>query len=174
MEELRQFDHSGDLFATIQEGIDFVNKNAEEGCICPCCGQIVKSYRWKMYSMTVHFLWWLSMQKDFKGHYKDFIKQTGISDNISNFSTPRYWNFIQPVGKKSGTWQLTQEGFDFLHGKPFPKYVRVRDKKVLNYSDEQIIVVISQSEKFDYEELTTFPEDFNSKSLPSEDLDDDW
>lgn len=165
-----------DPLTTVLEAIAFVEKNRDEGCICPVCNQQVKTYTWKMYRMTVYLLWWLRKQPGFTGHYKDFIRDYGKNIAISNFSTPRYWNFIRPIGKKSGEWHLTQDGFDFLNGKPFPKYAKVTNRIVLGYSREQIRIRISASEQFDYEEYIAEPKDIQIDPINLDEIDqeDNW
>jgi hypothetical protein len=158
MNEFKTF-QSKDLFVTLNEGIAFVQANKEDGCFCPCCNQLVKVYSWKMYRATVQFLWWLSRQPEGRGHYKTYARLYGP---ISNFSTPRYWEFIVQAGRKTGEWQLTQDGRDFLNGKPFPKYAYVTNATVQGYSKEQVRIRISHGEDFDYEELTTPPYEHDS------------
>jgi hypothetical protein len=101
--------------------------NLDDGETCPCCDQLAKRYRRKLYSTQVACL--LVMARVSGGNTSRYIHkdelmeaQPGLASafGAGDFAKLQYWGFIEEQPKAddkdtrtSGNWRITQLGLDF-------------------------------------------------------------
>lgn len=139
-----------DLFTSLNQARDFVFDHSDKGCICPCCQQIARVYRWSINNQMAVFMLWLDRNKT--GYYRDFIREYPMY--ISKvYSIPKHWGLIEKDSKK-GYWRLTYKGKKFIAGLILiPKFALVFDDTVLGYSEERTTFDLSLVKKFDLKEI---------------------
>ena len=144
---------------SIKEVKKYLRSNLEKGTNCPCCGQIVKSYKRKLNNTMALCLIKLSKMKNEFNHVSKIVN--GISNTgTADFSKLKYWGLIEEhynvnkEKKSSGFWRITPAGLNFANGKTtLPKYVTIYNKLNLGFSEEKINIKESLKEKFNYEDL---------------------
>jgi len=143
---------------TIIEAKTFLNENYKDGCICPCCNQVVKLYKRKLNSGMARVL--IAMYK--KGgsffHVKDYLREYNIK-NTHDWTLLKYWKLIQPMdnqkgGQELGYWSITEKGKQFCKGElKLQKHVLIITNKMIGFSNEDTDIVESLGNHFDYNEL---------------------
>ena len=149
------------LMTMLNEGIEWVNTNKNNGCICPCCGQIAKTYKRKLNSgMAVELINLYKLSKNSNDqwhHHSAFASVKG-----GEISKLLYWGLVEEMSKDSeqaktktsGYWSITQKGKMFVTRKIMvEKHIYVFDTKLLGFSDEYTDIVDSLGSKFNYQEL---------------------
>ena len=131
-----------------------------KGTRCPCCGQMVKLYRRKMYAAVIRDLIGLYHRRhDHFHHVSTFCynKKSGGGD----FAKLRYWGLIEektepgnPFKRKSGYWKITEIGIAFVENRAFcPQYVLVYNQRARYFEGENIDIEQALGEQFNYQEL---------------------
>lgn len=154
------------LLTTLSESIDWVNENKTKpaGCICPCCGQLAKTYKRKLHTSMALTL--INMykydQQDEEGwiFVKDFLRLNKLK-NSHDWTLLRYWGILEEKPKSkdqktktSGYWRITKKGYLFVTNQIYvQKHIYIFDTKLLAFSDEETTVVEALGNKFNYEEL---------------------
>ena len=138
---------------TLAEAIALVERSvAEDGIKCPCCGQFVKEYVWKLNEkLAFALVLLLKLHKQEGVHLtRDIINKYPALCNRSATHLYR-WGFIDAVGNfRSGLWCLNESGLRFMNGDvDAPKHVVVRDGKTLRFSDERTTFAEAVGDAFD-------------------------
>lgn len=145
---------------TIKEAKEFLRLNADEGCICPCCGQRVKFYKIKLSSgKAIHLIKMYHLTKN--GNYVHAL--SALEANSGEYALLRHWGLIEESKeaptedvKSNGLWRITEKGKRFVVGDiRVPKRVILFDNRFLGYQDEKDLVGIRDAlgMKFSYFEL---------------------
>lgn len=143
------------------EGRKFLQANALEGAICPCCDELYKVYRWKLNRQMATFLIWLYRGEEFRiysGHYRDFLKAFP-QYHSKHYSRPKYWGLIKPHNETAGIWYLTRLGIQFVRKEiKLPKYQFILNDKVIRVSWEVELISIEDALTFpfDLDEIMNF------------------
>lgn len=152
------------LLTTLTESVDWVYENKKDGCICPCCSQIAKTYKRKLHksmALTLINLYKYEEQdQDGWIFVKDFLRVNKLK-NSHDWTLLKYWDILEEKPKSediktktSGFWRITSKGKLFVTNQIYvQKHIYIFDTKLLGYSPETITIVEALGESFDYEEL---------------------
>jgi len=151
---------------TISEVKKFIRQHFDkgEGLDCPCCGQFVKKYKYKLFATSARALIDLykltEKTKEEYHHIRKFAEARGEMGRASHFAELRFWGMVEPMDSKtavtnaSGMWKITQRGIDFVHNfTKVQKYVFVFNNKHLGFEGEYINIYDALENKFNYTEL---------------------
>ncbi len=143
----------------LAEARQTVRAGWRKGVLCPCCGQMVKLYKRKMYATMIRDLIALyHLRHDMFHHVTDFCsKKAGGGD----FAKLRYWGLVEestipgkPHKRKAGFWKITEIGIAFVEGRAFrPQYVLVYNQHARFYEGDNVNVEQALGEDFNYQEL---------------------
>jgi hypothetical protein len=153
------------LFTTLIEATCWTEEQKKvKGCICPCCEQVVKIYKYKFYSTSAIALiklykLTLNSEKN-KFHVYQFAEADGKSARAAHFADLRWWGLVQNQvidieGKKhSGYWSITELGEKFVKGE-----ISVREKIMVfnntfyGFDGDSVTIKDVIKNHFDYFEL---------------------
>lgn len=144
---------------TLAEAKAWLRARVDDGERCPCCNQLAKVYRRRINAGAAVGLIYLEREHGFGWVH---VPSTGrLAQLGGEFARLRYWDLVveepevRPDGGRTGWWQLTQHGCDFVHNRlTVPKYVRIYDGRVLGYDETKwVSIVDALGHKFDYREL---------------------
>ena len=149
---------------TIQQAKDFLAENFDEGEDCPCCGQMVKRYKYNLFATSAMALIDLyKLEKEtgvFFHHISKFAEARKGRARASHFAELRFWGLAHPMDKKtatensSGMWRMTDLGRAFVERRTgVPKSVMVFNNKFQGLTGEIINIKQALGNKFDYEEV---------------------
>jgi len=150
------------LFTSLTEARGWVEKMKKDGCICPCCTQISKIYKRKLYSTMAFEL--IKIYKLTKGDDKDdFINIKEINNRGGgDFAKLALWELVvekpkdpeETVTRTSGLWKITEKGNLFVQGKlNVATHVFLYNAKVLGFSETNTTIKEALGKKFNYVEL---------------------
>lgn len=151
-------------FKTLEEAKQYLRERFEEGAKCPCCTQLVKAYKRKLYStMAGHLinLYWKHENDPSKDyfHISEFCPK-----HPGDFAKFLYWGLVEEKSKDeedktkrtSGFWALTLEGRLFVENQAkVPSHVKIYDGKKLGFAGKMIGIQEALGKDFNYEELMT-------------------
>lgn len=149
-------------FETLEEAKQYLRENFEAGAACPCCKQMVKLYKRKLYStMAKHLinLYWKheNNPEETYFHVSDFCPK-----HPGDFAKLVYWGLVEEQPKDeddttkrtSGFWAITQEGRLFVENQASVlSHALIYDGKLIKLSGKQISVQDALGKDFNYEEL---------------------
>ena len=143
---------------TVTVAEDWVLNNAAEGVECPCCGQLAKVYRRKLYSSMAYALITIYGAKgDGEGwlHVPSLLNGKGSVSRGGDFAKLVYWGLLEPHKEGKGYYRITARGRDFVECRcAVPAAVFVFDGELLNHDVEQMVTINEAlGTKFNYEEL---------------------
>jgi hypothetical protein len=152
------------IFTSLQEAVNWVDKNKDKGCVCPCCNQIAKIYKRKLIVNYVLGMFYLhKLHKKYPNRDYFHISELGVSNNyFSAFAQLKCWDLISEMEKPkdvkskrtSGSWALTEKGNLFIEGKiNVESHVYMYNASFLGYSDKKISITDAIGNKFNYEEM---------------------
>lgn len=153
---------STDLFTTINEAIEWIAENRQEGAFCPCCGLIVKEYKRRLNSGMAKEL--INLYKlcengidDAYFHQASFTSRTG-----GEISKLVHWHLVEEKlktendeGKKtSGYWRITEAGKLFVEKqRKVPSHIYLLNNEFMGFESESIDIEESLGKNFSYAEL---------------------
>ena len=153
-------------FETMKEAKEYLRENWKRGVKCPCCGQHVKLYKYKMdASKALGLICAYKLDKRYNGESfhltRDFSTILKKNANALHYTKMQYYGFITPDTSKddpskkgSGWWFVNQKARDFVEGRlKVPSVFYVYDGKCIGFGEEKIDIREALAEKFDYEEL---------------------
>jgi len=159
------------IFTSLQEAISWVEEMKKEGCICPCCDQITKIYKFKLSSGNTYDLILLYRITKRKLNEEFFhVIEIGTRGG-GGFASLSHWGLIQEKRKDpkdtskrtSGFWKLTEKGKAFIENKiEVPSHIFIFDSLLLGVTDTNISVDVALGNKFNYTELMNEPIDLKS------------
>lgn len=145
---------------TLQEAKQYLRKHWKQGVSCPCCGQLVKLYKFKLNSAAALSLISLYKQSSAWGEDVHVSKISHVSSSGGNFAQLAHWRLIEAVintdtqKRTSGKWRITDKGITFVtHQLRVPAYMLRFDGKCLGFSEQMISIKEALGAKFDYAEL---------------------
>lgn len=142
----------------------YLRANANKGCKCPACGQVVKFYKRPLLHCMVSCL--VTFYRKFDDnefhHISDLTKENPyFASRGGAFAMLRFWHFVEEktkehdtLGRTSGYWRITERGRYFVTGKiSVPRRALMFDNRFLGWVDDKEMVTISQCfpTVFDYE-----------------------
>jgi len=146
-------DWGGDSI-TLLEARQWLRKRVNEGTDCPCCKRFAKVYKLKINTNMARFLISVARKKTEWVHYNEcdyvgrdypWIRLWGLAETSKSEETKK---------NMSGLWRITNKGRLFIHNEiTVPLHVYAYDGEVIRASEEQVSVVESLGDKFNYQEL---------------------
>lgn len=149
-----------DLFTSVEEAKNWVKKNSQTACFCPCCNRLVKVYKRKLNSgmaqelIALYCLSFKDLQTKFYHHTK-FAKVSG-----GELSKLTHWGLVceKPNTledkRTSGFWGITEKGIRFVENKiSVEKYIYLLDAELISHSEETTNIIESLGSKLNYTEL---------------------
>jgi hypothetical protein len=150
----------------MQEAKNYLHDNWKKGVHCPCCGQLVKLYKYKMdASKALGMICAYKLDKKYNGESfhltRDFSTFLKKNANALHYTKMQYYDFLRPdtskddpAKKGSGWYNVTQKGRDFVEGRTsVPGAFYVYDGKCIGFGKETVNIHDALAEKFNYEEL---------------------
>jgi hypothetical protein len=139
-------------------------ENMDRGARCHCCNQFVKVYNRKLNSGMAACLVVLNrLQKLEPGQWlyvPDLVQAHPVLANSREYPKLRYWGLVEtretddPDKKDSGYWRVTELGGEFAEGRvTIPSHVRIYDRRLLDFSGEDVDIEACLGNKFSYREL---------------------
>lgn len=155
---------ANNIFPLLSDAIEFIEKNKSNGCICPCCNQIIKVYKRALNSVMSRCLirlYVIDKNNNKYHHVKKIV--SGISDTGTNdFSKLKYYGFIEEQPKDSsntktrtsGFWRITEKGRLFVENKTSAEsHIYLCNASLLGFSETKTSIIESLGKKFNYNEL---------------------
>jgi hypothetical protein len=149
-----------DLFTSIEDANNWIATNNRVGCICPCCGRLVKTYKRKLNSsmsqeLITLYLLSVNDSKTKYYHHTHFAKvSSGELSKLKHWGLVCEKNNNSQSKKTSGFWGITEKGILFVQNKiTVEKYIYILDAKLISSSKETITITQSLGNKFNYNEL---------------------
>lgn len=141
---------------TLREAKYELRARIYDGIICPCCDQLAKSYKRKLYHTPARALISLHNKTLETGrtwhHIKDFT-----SDQVALL---RYWNLVEEKTninskkKNSGFWRITMDGISFASNlKCVQSHIVLYDAKFIKFRGPFVNILQCLGKKFNYGEL---------------------
>lgn len=144
---------------SVQTAEDWTMNAAHDGAECPCCGQLVKVYRRKLYSAMAYALLLIHRSREGKEdpwvHVPTLLNGHGTVARGGDFAKLVHWDLLEAHAKANGFYQMTDKGVQFIECRiAVPVAVYIYNGARLDWdSSEMITVVDALGEKFNYEEL---------------------
>ena len=150
------------MIETLEQAKTHVNQGLSDGVVCPCCGQLAKLYRRKIYAAPARALISLYHKNIVSPDYYH-ITALDVDLGGSDFSKLKYWGLIEkapnddPEKHSSGLWMITPKGEGYVRDHiSVPKYCYVFNNEAFGFSEEKQGIRDALGEKFDYNELMGF------------------
>lgn len=149
-------------FDTLDEAKAFLRDNWDKGTNCPCCGQRVQRYNYKLFASSAFALIRLYRLGEGEHHIKQFAEATANTPRAPHFAELRFWHMVEastnddPTKKASGYWKITDAGKQFVEGTLRVKSrILMYNNKFVGFAPNSEIISIREAlgNKFDYEEL---------------------
>src|SRR5262245_27752045 len=151
---------------TLQEAIDWLHAQLEEGAACPCCRQFAKIYERKLNNGMVRGLIWLVNMSAILGD-DGWVPYAVIApvelQRNREFAKLVHWGLIEPKlvesergGRTSGIWRPTQRGREFVYMRcKVPRAIRLYNGTFLSYVDTADLITPAEAigDYFEYNEL---------------------
>jgi hypothetical protein len=159
-----------DLFPKGQEHLmlgqarAFLRERMNDGVDCPCCGRLVKSYKFTILgTMAATLMWIVAKAKQTKEPWVHLNNPEAPAWVKADRNYPRlsYWNLVvareqEEKNEKrcSGYWKATQLGVEFVYNRTkVPKYVLAYNNIPYEESIETVSIQDVMKKKFNYEEM---------------------
>jgi hypothetical protein len=151
-------------FESIDEAKVYLKKNWKTGVKCPCCNQLVKRYRRKLYkSVAVCLVIFYRKYKHGEYHHKTELVKNSYSSTFGSgsFAMLAWWGLIKEKPKHtskdsrtSGWWKITEKGKMFVEGKIKVKsHALVYNGNLLGLDGDMVDITDCIGEDFSYNEL---------------------
>jgi len=129
-----------------------------DGSNCPCCGQLVKIYRRKLYGQMAYQLILLYKMG---GGFHHIKKLGNPAAGGGDFAKLRYWGLVvekpnpnDPSKRTSGYWCITLKGIQFVEGNiNLPTHCNIYNGQVKTFSTTLGSIKKALGIKFNYAQL---------------------
>lgn len=152
---------------TLKEAKEWLRARVHEGARCPCCTQMAKVYKRKIYGKMAAAL--IKFYHATKPNF-DFVHYNALGSGLvrstvsGDFAKMVYWGLIEEKPnsdpkdedkRTSGFWRITQDGVAFVTaGLLVPKYAFIFDSRLMKFDKTEMVSIQDcLGEKFSYEEL---------------------
>jgi hypothetical protein len=151
---------------SVEVAKQWLTTSIEDGAYCPCCGQLVKLYRRKLYASMAMVL--TLIYREFKRnpemqwlHVPTFLNGRGVLARGGDWAKLVYWGVIEARTRTRdnqdaavGYYCITDKGRDFVEVRTsLPAAVYVYDGHVQRFDEERTTIVQALGKSFDYDEL---------------------
>lgn len=150
---------------TIDEAKQFLRDNLHAGAKCPCCGQQVKCYKYKLYGTAARALIDLYKLGNGYHHVSQYAEAGAGRLRAPHFAELRFWGLIErrplndnPKKRSSGYWRITKKGKLFVRGEiTVNSRILVYNGKFQGFAPDSVLINIKDAlgNDFDYRELMT-------------------
>lgn len=133
-----------------------------DGHICPCCGQLVKTYKRSLNcSMALVLIYMNRFNKMDFFHVEDWLKGIGKPELRADFHKLRFWGLLEAKvatredgSKRNGYYKITGRGIAFSEGKlTVPEKAIIYNNKFQGFEGEEIDIRKALGKKFNFDEL---------------------
>jgi len=147
---------------TLREAKAFLKEYWKDGVACPCCGQHVQLYNYKLFATSAHALIVLSKLGDEYHHISKYAEAGEGRIRAPHFAELRFWGMIEKkpnndsTKKASGFWRITDKGREFVAGEiEVPSRILIFNNKFQGYAENSENINIRQAldNRFDYADL---------------------
>ena len=159
-----------DLFPQGQESVTLAQARAmlrekmKGGVDCPCCGRLVKDYKFTILgTMAATLMWIVSKAKQTKETWVHLNNPEAPAWIKADRNYPRlaYWDLAMPKEQTdkeekrcSGYWRPTPVGIDFVYNRVrVPKYILAYNNIPFEQSEETVSIKDALKKRFNYEEM---------------------
>ena len=145
---------------TLEQAKAHVEQGLSVGIECPCCGQLAKLYKRKIYATPAAEL--IALFRLDSTHDPDQFYHISNFRNLhgGDISKLRYWGLVEErtneddTKRTSGYWRITDKGRRFALGKiTVPKYAYIYNSELHGFSEQHQSIIDALGEKFNYPEL---------------------
>lgn len=151
---------------TVAKAKEYLRENWEQGVDCPCCGQHVQLYDYKLFATSARaliLLYRLTKERpDEYFHISEYAEADRGKSRAPHFAELRFWGLISkqsntdPAKKSSGYWKITTKGKEFVDGTiTVPSRILVYNNRFKGFSDKSTDIDINEAlgNKFNFAEL---------------------
>jgi hypothetical protein len=150
-----------DVIDTLAEAKKELRENWEKGTRCKCCGQQVKLYRRKLYSVQARGLIELyHLDKALPGYYHISQIESQRKSGGGDFAKLLHWRLVREMpngdgGKRtSGMWSITPRGRQFVEQRlRVPSHILLYDGRLMGFADSTVDIAEALGKRFNYTEL---------------------
>jgi hypothetical protein len=149
-----------EMYDSLKEAKRHLRANMEKGLNCPCCGQMVKLYNYKLFSTSAAALIRLYNLGGEYHHVREFAEANNKQARAPHFAELRHWELVQAGAtdgfdnKSSGYWSITDKGEKFVQGLiKVPERILIFNNKLYGFRGVDIDIKQALSNKFSYAEL---------------------
>src|ERR1700756_4201709 len=135
---------------TLDQAIDILFGDLEEGTKCLCCGQYAKLYKRPLYStIAAQLIRFYRHHGQRWGNLPDTPDMLAKSSGGGDSAKLRYGKLIEPRedepradgSDRNGWWRITDLGLAFVKGEAkLPKYARGFDGELIDLTGEEITI----------------------------------
>lgn len=147
---------------TVEVARQWTYSNASEGAVCPCCEQLVKVYRRKLYSTMGYVLLLIHLkQKEHKSnvflHIPSLLNGKGVAARGGDFAKLKLWDLIEQDANEpeGGYYRMTEKGRQFAECRiAVPDALYIYDGALLRWDTKKLVTIVDVlGKKYNYEEL---------------------
>jgi hypothetical protein len=134
-----------------------------KGTNCPCCGQFVKVYKRKLYTVMAMALVHIYQDHCIHGftgyiHVPSLLNGKGVVARGGDYTKLEYWGLIEAQqherndgSTRTGMWRITQMGRDFVEDKMrVPSHIFLYNNQLVGMDVEMISIREALGQEFDY------------------------
>jgi hypothetical protein len=157
--------------ASLRTARDYVQTHSTEatGATCPCCGRLVRMYRYRVSRTQAQFLVAMARSSARATGYRDaraWIDLRTVGGQFSagmrlggKYAKLRHWGLLEAHPHQRATWRLTQRAVDWLAGRVLvPQYVYLLDNVLQGYDDALVSFDQALGQAFDLDDAMRAPD----------------
>lgn len=144
--------------------VDHLVETGKKGQTCPCCNQLVQSYKRMLRPSMVR---WMFGLYDIAGNPGTYVHSSRVNDSLQyrsggEFSLLRWWGLIDQkqsddkTKKSTGYWRLTSKGYRFLFlGHTVRESILLYNNRLYAFQGDLVSArnVLESGRNFNYEHL---------------------
>lgn len=141
---------------TVQTAEEWVMAEALDGVECPCCGQLAKVYRRKLYSSMAYALLLIYRANKLEFiHVPNLLNGHGSVARGGDFAKLVYWDLLESHPSKAGYYKMTDKGRQFAECRiAVPVAVHIYDSDRIGWDTTELVTIADAlTSRFSYEEL---------------------
>lgn len=143
---------------TVQVAADWVRSNVQGGgASCPCCGQIARVYRRRLYSTMAYALILIHKTPSEGGwvHVPSVLNGHGAIASGGDVPKLVHWGLLEASPKGRGRYRVTKRGQDFIECRiVVPATVLLFDGARLDYDESEMLTITEAlGPRYKYDEL---------------------
>lgn len=146
---------------TLEDAINYIKNNVNDGVVCPCCNRYTKQYKRKLNSGMAYAL--IIIYGISKKNEYIHITHKKFPPTTLEHSKLRYWGLLEGKGKDEdinyereniGYWRITDKGRKFVKNKiSVPERIILYNGEFNGFEGKNINIIDALKNKFNYDEL---------------------